>query len=154
MFFTNHDGLNNLGRGSPKEHLCQVILKSVQWFLTRRFFSSFLYRNGENKLPCPCPPPPTPPPPPPHTHTHTHTHSWRPCFLTNHESLNNLGRGYSKEHFCQIILKSLQCVLTQRLLKVFLLVMATRILQVMATRILHGFQIFEKFSGHGNQNPA
>ena len=31
-------GLNNLGRGSPKEHFCKIILKLVQWFLTRNFF--------------------------------------------------------------------------------------------------------------------
>ena len=37
-FLTNPNGLNNLGRGSPKEHFCKIILKSVQWFLTRRFF--------------------------------------------------------------------------------------------------------------------
>ena len=24
MFLTNHDGLNKLGRGSPKEHFCHV----------------------------------------------------------------------------------------------------------------------------------
>ena len=36
-FLTNHGGLNNLVRGSPKEHICQIILKSVQRFLTRRF---------------------------------------------------------------------------------------------------------------------
>ena len=36
-FFTNHDGLNNLGRGSPKKHFCKIILKSVRLFLTRRF---------------------------------------------------------------------------------------------------------------------
>ena len=34
---TNHDGLNNRGRGLQKEHFCHVILKLVQWFLTRRF---------------------------------------------------------------------------------------------------------------------
>ena len=34
----NQDYLNNLGRGSPWKHFCQVIMKSVQWFLTRRFF--------------------------------------------------------------------------------------------------------------------
>ena len=27
----------NLGRGSPKEQFCKDILKSVQWFLTKRF---------------------------------------------------------------------------------------------------------------------
>ena len=31
--------LNNLCRGSPKKHSCQVILKSVHWFLTRRFLN-------------------------------------------------------------------------------------------------------------------
>ena len=48
-FSTNPNGLKNLGRGSPKEHFCKIILKSVQWFLTRRFlkFSIQIYR--ENK---------------------------------------------------------------------------------------------------------
>ena len=41
--FTNHDGLNNLARGSPKEHFCQIILKSVNWFLTRRFLKIFSF---------------------------------------------------------------------------------------------------------------
>ena len=36
MFLKNHDGLNNLDRGLQKKHSCNVILKSVQWFLTRR----------------------------------------------------------------------------------------------------------------------
>ena len=39
-FLTNHN-LNNLGRGSPKEHFYQVILKLVQWLLTRKFFQIF-----------------------------------------------------------------------------------------------------------------
>ena len=26
MFLTNHNGLNNLGRGSPKEHFCKIIV--------------------------------------------------------------------------------------------------------------------------------
>ena len=48
-FLTNHDGLNNLGRRLQKKHSCRFILKSVQWFLTRRFlkFSIQIYR--ENK---------------------------------------------------------------------------------------------------------
>ena len=68
---TNHDGLNNLGRGSPKKHFCKLILKSVQWFLTRWFlkFSIWIYRENS---PCPldghhvqiCLTPPPPPPPP------------------------------------------------------------------------------------------
>ena len=36
-FLTNPNGLNNLGTGSPKEHFCKIIWKSVQWFRTRRF---------------------------------------------------------------------------------------------------------------------
>ena len=35
-FWTNHDGLNNRGRGSQKKNFCQIILKSVWGFLTRR----------------------------------------------------------------------------------------------------------------------
>ena len=42
-FLTNPNGLNNLDGGSPKEHFCKMILKSVQWFLIRRVLS-FLYR--------------------------------------------------------------------------------------------------------------
>ena len=45
----NHDSLNDLGRGSPEKHSYQVILKSVHWFLTRRFckFSIQIYRENE-----------------------------------------------------------------------------------------------------------
>ena len=34
-FLTNLNVLNNLGRGSLKEHFCKIIWKSVQWFGTR-----------------------------------------------------------------------------------------------------------------------
>ena len=44
VFSTNPNGLNNLGRGSAKEHFCKIILKSVHWFLTRRFLK-FLVKN-------------------------------------------------------------------------------------------------------------
>ena len=91
-FFTNPNGLNNLGRRSPKEHFCKIIWKSVQWFLTRRFFLSFLYRYIGKISPAPR----------------------RPCFLTNPNGLNNLGRGSPKEHFCKIIWKSVQWFLTRR----------------------------------------
>ena len=96
-FLTNPNGLNNLGTGSPKEHFCKIIWKLVQWFLTRRFlkFSIFIYR--ENK--------PRPP--------------WRPCFSTNPNGLNNLCRGSSKQHFCKIILKSVQWFRTRRFFQVF-----------------------------------
>ena len=32
-FSTNQNNLNKFGRGSPKDHLCQIILKSDQWLL-------------------------------------------------------------------------------------------------------------------------
>ena len=138
MFLTNPNGLNNLCRGSSKEQFCKIILKSVQWFLTRRFlkfstqiyrknkprplaamfsdeskwleqswqritkgtflqnymeigpvvsnkkiFLSFLYRYIGKRSPVP----------------------WWPCFLTNPNGLNNVGRGSTKEYFCKIILK-------------------------------------------------
>ena len=50
MFLTNHDGLNNLGTGSPHELFCPIILKSDQRFQTRRFlFFSIWTDVGENK---------------------------------------------------------------------------------------------------------
>ena len=95
-FLTNPYGLNNLGRGSSKEHFCKIIRKSVQWFLTRRFskFSIQIYIRKIGPFP------------------------WRPYFLTNPNGLNNLGRGSPKEHFCKIIWKSVQWFRT-KIFKVF-----------------------------------
>ena len=90
-FLTNPNGLNNLGRGSPKKTFCKIILKSVQWFLTRRFFKVFYIDNIGKISPAPL----------------------RPCFLTNSNGLNNLGRGSPKEHFCKIIWKSVRWFLTR-----------------------------------------
>ena len=39
-FLTDRNNLNILGRESSKEHLCEIINKSGQWFLTRRFLKS------------------------------------------------------------------------------------------------------------------
>ena len=142
----NHDGLNNLGRGLQKKHSCRVILKSVQWFLTR----SFLYRYIGKICPAHGG----------HVFWQIMTAwtiliedykrnipavlywnwssgvwqeafssflyryigkisptPWRPCFLTNPNGLNNLSRGSPKAHFCKIILKSVQWFLTRRFLK-------------------------------------
>ena len=150
-FLTNPNGLNNLATGSPKEHFCKIIWKSVQWFLTRRFLKFSIQIYSENK------------PPPPGGHVFWQIQMawtilvqdlqrnisaklygnrssgfaqdfssflyryigkispapWWPCFLTNPNGLNNLGRGSPKEHFCKIILKSVQWFLTRRFLKVF-----------------------------------
>ena len=97
-FLTNPNVLNNLGRGSPKEHFCKIILKSVQWFRTRKKIFKVFYIDYIGKI-SPAP--------------------WRPGFLTNPNVLNNLGRGSPKEHFCKIILKSLQWFRTRRFFKVF-----------------------------------
>ena len=37
-FLMDQYNLNNLGRGSPMDHFCQIIFKSAQQFLTRFFF--------------------------------------------------------------------------------------------------------------------
>ena len=47
MFLMNHDSLNNLGRGSPKKHSCQVILKSVHWFLARNVLVFYIDIYGK-----------------------------------------------------------------------------------------------------------
>ena len=51
LLLMNHNGLNNLGRGAPNEQFCQIILKLVQWFLTKRFLkflSSFGWHGNQN----------------------------------------------------------------------------------------------------------
>ena len=93
-FLTNPNGLNNLGRGSPMEHFCKIILKLVHLLLTRRFLN-VLYRYIGKIGPA----------------------LWRQFFLTNPNSLNNLGRGSPMEHFRKIIWKSVQCFLTRRFIK-------------------------------------
>ena len=45
MFLTNPNSLDNLCRGSPKKHFCKIILKSVQWFRTRRFFKFLIKKS-------------------------------------------------------------------------------------------------------------
>ena len=47
---TYHEGLNNLGRGSPKQHSCQVTLNLVQCFLTRGFLKFFIYERYIGKI--------------------------------------------------------------------------------------------------------
>ena len=41
--------------------------------------------------------------------------SWRPCFLTNHDGLNNLDRGLHKKHSCNVTLKSVKWFLKRQL---------------------------------------
>ena len=96
MFLTNPNGLNNLGRGSPKEHFCKIILVGSV-VSDKKIFKSFLYRLYRENKPCPL----------------------AAMLLTNPNVLNNLGTGSPKEHFCKIILKLVQWFRTIRFLKVF-----------------------------------
>ena len=39
--------LSKFGKGSPKEHFCEIILKSVHWFRRRSCFKHFsIYNPG------------------------------------------------------------------------------------------------------------
>ena len=42
---------------------------------------------------------------------------WEPCFLTNHDGLNNLDNGLHKTNSTDVIFKSVQWFLTKRSLK-------------------------------------
>ena len=75
-FSTDRNYLYNFGRGSPKEHLCEIILKSNQWFLTRRFLKFAL------KFPLFGP-------------------FWPLC-ATDRNHLYNFERGSPKEHPCEV----------------------------------------------------
>ena len=77
-FLTNPNGLNNLGKGSPK------LYGNRSSGLGQDDFYIFLYIGKISPAP------------------------WRPCFLTNPNDSNNLGRGSLKEHFYKIIWKSVQ----------------------------------------------
>ena len=93
-FLTNPNGLNKLGRGSPKKHFCKINGNRSSGFRQEDFLS-FLYRYIWKISPAP----------------------WRPYLLTKPNGLNNLSRKSPKEQFCKIILKSVQWFLTRRFLK-------------------------------------
>ena len=74
--WTDQNFANNFWKGSPKEHSCEIILKSDQRFLRRRFFKNYL------KISISLP--------------------WQPEFLMESNSVNNFWRGPPKEHSCQV----------------------------------------------------
>ena len=92
LFLTNHAGLNNFGRESPRKHFCQVILKSVHWWFLKYSIQIYIVKIS----------PPL---------------AAMFFFLTNQNGLNNLGRGLPKKHFWKIILKLVQWLLTRNLFK-------------------------------------
>ena len=67
---------NSFWKGSPKEHSCEIILKSDQRFLRRRFFKNYL----KNSISLP----------------------WQPEFLMESNSVNSFWRGPPKEHSYQV----------------------------------------------------
>ena len=75
-FLTDRNNLNNFGRESPKEHLCEIINKSGQWFLTRRFLKFALIFSLFAPL-------------------------WPLCAMDRNH-LNNFERGSPKEHSCEV----------------------------------------------------
>ena len=82
---------NNFWKGSPKEHSCEIILKSDQLFLRRRFFKTYL----KNSISLP----------------------WQPELLMESNSVNKFWRGPPKEHSCQVWSKLAQRFVGRRCLK-------------------------------------
>ena len=75
-FWTDQNFANNFLKGSPKEHFCEIISKSDQWFQRRRFLKNCL----KNSISLP----------------------WQPQFLMESNSVDNFRRGPPKEHSCQV----------------------------------------------------
>ena len=73
--WTDQNFENNFWKGSPKEHSCEIFLKSDQLFL-RRFFKNYLIISIS--LP------------------------WQPEFLMESNSVKKFWRGPPKEHSCQV----------------------------------------------------
>ena len=88
--WTDQNFTNNFWKGSPKEHSCEIILKSDQRFL-RRFFKNYL-KNSISLL-------------------------WQPEFLMESNSVNNFWRGPPKEHSCQVWSKLAQWFVRRRCLQ-------------------------------------
>ena len=83
IFSAERNHFSNFGRGSPKKHFCETILKSGHWMSFKVilfvccffvFFFSILSPGG--------------------------------YFVQRSETISNFGRESPKEHFCEIILKS------------------------------------------------
>ena len=83
-FFSDQNFFKESKRGPPKEHSCQIILKSIEPFWRRRFLKFYYMSYSKNK--------PRP---------------RRPCFLPDQNFFKESKRGPPKEHFCQIIMNSI-----------------------------------------------
>ena len=112
-FLSDQNFFKESERGPPKEHLCQIIMKSIKPFWRRRFLKFYYMSYSKNK--------PRP---------------RRPCFLPDQNFFKESKRGPPKEHLCQIIMNSIQPFWRRRSLKFFGFV-------AMATRVLHRTIFFE-----------
>ena len=90
-FWANQNFANNLWKGSPMEHSCEIISKSDQQFQSRRFLKNCL----KNSISLP----------------------WQQEFLMESNSVNNFWRGPPKEHSCQVWSKLAQRFGRRRCLK-------------------------------------
>ena len=89
--WTDQNFANNFWKGSPKEHSCEIILKSDQPFLRRRFFKNYL----KNSFSLP----------------------WQPEFLKESNSVKSFWKGPPKEHSCQVWSKLAKWFGSRRCLK-------------------------------------
>ena len=71
-FCADQNFATNFWKGSPKEHSCEIISKSDQWFQRRRILKNCL----KNSISLP----------------------WQPEFLMESNSVNNFWRGTPKQH--------------------------------------------------------
>ena len=50
FFLTNHDGLDNLGRGSPKKHFCQINYINIQQVVSHKKIFKYIGKISPNPL--------------------------------------------------------------------------------------------------------
>ena len=99
-------------KGPPKEHSCQIIMKSIEPFWRRRFLKFYYTSYSENN--------PRP--------------RW-PCFLSDQNFFKESKRGSPKEHSCQIIMKSNEPFYRRRFFKF-------TICHIVETSPSHGGHVF------------
>ena len=90
-FYMDQNFAKNFWKVSPKEHFCEIISKSDQWFQRRRSLKNCL----KNSISLP----------------------WKPKFLMESNSVNNFWRGPLKEHSFQVWSKLAQRFGRRRCLK-------------------------------------
>ena len=111
-FFQDQKFFKESWKGPPKEHSCQIILKSIEPFWRRRFLKFYYMPYSENK--------PRP---------------QRPCFLSDQNFFKESKKDPPKEHSCQIIMKSIEPFYSRRFFKF-------TICHIVKTSPAHGGHVF------------